>query len=239
MKRLAVLLCSLLLLASSFANCSAEFPQDVIYQVATIDALMKGEYEGPTTIGELKKHGDFGLGTVNGLDGEVAAVDGRFYQVTDDGKVHLLPDSALIPFAVVTFFDGADQKKLGGAEDLSALKKLIDKALPRDSAFYAVRIEGTFTHVKARSVPRQNKPYVPLMEALKGQTVFRLTDVKGTLIGFRFPKRMPDVNVPGYHFHFVSSDKKSGGHVLDCAAESCLLQWVGRSDLWLRIPTGD
>jgi acetolactate decarboxylase len=238
MKRLIFPLFSLLLLVVWLGSCCAQPAHEAIYQVATIDALKKGAYDGPTTIGDLKKRGDFGLGTVNGLDGEVVAVDGQFYQVTSDGKVHLLPDSAETPFAVVTFFDGEKQEKLSGVKNLAELQERINSVLPDDSAFYAVRIEGTFTHVKARSVPRQTKPYVPLLDALKGQTVFRLTKVKGTLVGFRFPASMKEVNVPGYHFHFVSQDRKSGGHVLDCAAASCLVQWVGRSDLWIKIPAG-
>ncbi len=238
MYRLTSILLALLMVAGWCVSCRSEPVHETIYQVATIDALKKGVYDGPTVVGDLKKRGDFGLGTVNGLDGEVVALDGQFYQVTADGKVHVLPDTAETPFAVVTFFDAEKQESLNGAKNLQDLEKLLDKVLPGNAAFYAVRIEGTFSQMKVRSVPRQKKPYVPLAKALEEQTVFSLKDVKGTMVGFRYPQNMNEVNVPGYHFHFVSEDKQSGGHVLDCSAENLLLKWDGCSDLWLTIPTG-
>ena len=37
--------------------------------------------------------------------------------------------------------------------------------------------------------------------------------MNGTLIGFRFPTATSSVNVAGWHFHFLTSDKGRGGHV--------------------------
>ncbi len=82
----------------------------------------------------------------------------------------------------------------------------------------AIRIDGHFKSVKVRSVPRQEKPYQGLEDAVKHQTEFQLKNVSGTLVGFRFPHYMDGVNVPGYHFHFITADKKAGGHALDCCA---------------------
>ncbi|NYT13808.1 MAG: acetolactate decarboxylase, partial [Candidatus Methanofastidiosa archaeon] len=57
--------------------------------------------------------------------------------------------------------------------------------------------------------------YVPLVKAIEGQKTFEFTNVRGTLIGFRMPEYIGDMNVPGYHFHFITEDKKAGGHVLE------------------------
>jgi acetolactate decarboxylase len=49
-----------------------------------------GVYDGVQPAGEIEKHGDFGIGTFEALDGEMIAVDGRYYQVTSDGSVHVV-----------------------------------------------------------------------------------------------------------------------------------------------------
>jgi acetolactate decarboxylase len=41
-----------------------------------------------------------------------------------------------------------------------------------------------------------------------------LSNVKGTLVGFYIPGYMKEINVAKYHFHFVTDDMKSGGHLL-------------------------
>jgi acetolactate decarboxylase len=54
-----------------------------------------------------------------------------------------------------------------------------------------------------------------MVEAAKEQVVFEFKRVKGTLIGFRYPAYIKGINLPGYHFHFLTDDRKGGGHVLD------------------------
>lgn len=79
--------------------------KDVLFQTSTINALSEGVYDGEITYGELKKHGDVGIGTFNDLDGEMIELDGNFYQIKADGIVYLVDDSMRTPFAVVTFFE--------------------------------------------------------------------------------------------------------------------------------------
>jgi len=79
--------------------------KDLLFQTSTIDALLEGVYDGDITFGELKKYGDFGLGTFNGLDGEMLELDGRAYQIKTDGVAYAVNDSMKTPFAVVTFFE--------------------------------------------------------------------------------------------------------------------------------------
>ena len=38
--------------------------EHVAFQVSTLDALMAGDYDGDTTVGELLEHGDLGIGTI-------------------------------------------------------------------------------------------------------------------------------------------------------------------------------
>jgi acetolactate decarboxylase len=81
-----------------------EVEHSTLFQVSTSTALVQGVYNGMVTVGELKQHGDFGLGTYDGLDGEMLALDGHFYQVHGSGKVSEPADNAKVPFAVVTAF---------------------------------------------------------------------------------------------------------------------------------------
>ena len=84
-------------------------------------------------------------------------------------------------------------------------------------------------------MPRQEKTYTALEEALKHQTVFELKNVRGTLAGFRFPGYMDGVNVPGYHFHFITADKKAGGHTLDCSTAEANVDVAEISSISVRL----
>ena len=54
----------------------AEREPHVLFQASTIGALLDGAYDGDLSFAELAEHGDLGLGTLNGLDGEMIALDG-------------------------------------------------------------------------------------------------------------------------------------------------------------------
>ena len=185
------------------------------FQNATIDALLDGNYDGDMPFSELKRHGDFGLGTFDHLDGEMVALHGTFYQVTSDGHVHVADDAMKSPFSAVTFFRSGTARPLTAAATYHDLQTALDGMRQSDGRVFAFCVEGRFAHVRVRSVPRQKPPYRRLAEVTKEQTVFDLKDVSGTLVGFWFPESLRHVNVPGYHFHFLTNDRTAGGHVLD------------------------
>jgi acetolactate decarboxylase len=187
---------------------------ETLTQVSTIDALLEGVYDGVMTFGTLKTHGDFGIGTFAALDGEMLAFDGRFFQVTGDGAVRRVSDDMETPFAAVTFFEEDFRYAVPGGLDFPGVEAFLDSRLETLNTFYAVRIDGTFAHVKTRSVPAQQKPYPPLAEVTANQMVFEFGETVGTVVGFRCPSFVGGVNVPGYHLHFISEDESSGGHLL-------------------------
>lgn len=219
MRKIIVCFLACIILGAAPGATAAWAESGVIYQSSTISALKEGRYTGDTSFGELKKHGDFGLGTVNGLDGEMIALDGSFFQVKADGNVYPLDDAAKTPFAVVTFLKPDRTLVIGKVRSLKKLLEALDSIIPDPDAMYAIRIDGLFRQVKARSVPPQKEPYPTLSEALRGEKIFELADVTGTLAGFRFPGSMKGMNVEGYHFHCLTSDRGAGGHVLDCSLE--------------------
>jgi hypothetical protein len=75
---------------------------EALSQFSTIDALMQGIYDGAATFGDVKRYGDFGLGTVNHLDGEMLALDGIFYQITGDGRVQVGTSKALLTSVLIS-----------------------------------------------------------------------------------------------------------------------------------------
>ncbi|MFA5291817.1 MAG: acetolactate decarboxylase [Phycisphaerae bacterium] len=187
---------------------------DRITQTSTIDALLAGAYDGQMTCRQLLTYGDFGIGTFDKLDGEMAILDGRIYQIKSDGKVYRPVSDIKTPFATVCNFKPDTQFKIQTA-DFKTVESIIDEKVPNQNQFLAVKISGTFKHIKVRSVPAQQKPYPPLAEVAKTQPVFEINDVTGTIVGFRTPPFVKGLNVPGCHFHFLSSDFTQGGHILD------------------------
>jgi acetolactate decarboxylase len=186
-----------------------------VFQNSTINALLEGVYDGSMTYGELRRHGDFGLGTFNALDGEMIAVDGDFLQIKADGVAYRVSDDQRTPFATVLFFRPTLRRPLAGPLDYDHFQALVDGLMEGPNLFYAVRLDGRFKSVTTRSVPRQEKPYPPLAKVAKTQPVFHLQEVSGTLAGFRFPDFARGLNVPGFHLHFLTEDRRAGGHVLD------------------------
>lgn len=105
-KAYLALLVILGVMGTAFFSSAASPDQtyNTLFQVSTYNDLAGGGYDGDTTIGELKKHGDTGLGTFNGLNGEMIVLNGTVYQVRNDGTVQVMDDSKKTPFTMVTFF---------------------------------------------------------------------------------------------------------------------------------------
>jgi acetolactate decarboxylase len=196
-------------------NPAAPVDRETLYQVSTIDALMQGVYEGVQPFSEVKRHGDFGIGTFEALDGEMIALGGDYYQVRSDGIAYPVPDAMTTPFATVTFFEPDMRITADRQMNYSVLSTYLSAHLPSQNIVYAIRINGTFPTLQVRSVPRQAQPYLPLTAAVANQTVFVYSGAKGTVAGFFMPQFFKGLNVPGYHLHFISDDRKTGGHVLD------------------------
>jgi acetolactate decarboxylase len=232
------------LLASAFvviaaSGCShLQENEDVLFQISTINALLEGVYDGDITYQELKQHGNFGIGTFNRLDGEMIGLDGKFYQIKADGTAHSVDGSMRTPFAVVTFFEPDRSVLLDKAADYSHLEEYINNLLPTQNIFYAIKIEGTFRYIKTRSVPGQNKPYPRLVEVVKNQPSFEFHDVEGTMVGFWCPDYVEGINVPGYHIHFITKDRKSGGHLLQCQMENVEIEIDYTSGFYMVLPKG-
>jgi len=232
---------SLLLIVPGCSKNQAtpEIGRDTLLQVSTAGALMAGTYDGIMKTGELKQYGDFGLGTVDKLDGEMVELNGVVFQVKSDGTVDKVADDVTIPLAVVTYFDADITEKLDSGMNMTDVQNYLDGTIPTVNIFYAIKIEGTFSYVKTRSVPAQTKPYPVLTEVVKNQAVFELNNVSGTVVGFRCPSYVGGLNVPGYHLHFLNDENTAGGHILDFVIEDATVYLDETASFLMQLPGSD
>ncbi|QYY34884.1 acetolactate decarboxylase [Ruficoccus sp. ZRK36] len=185
-------------------------------QYSTIDAFLAGTYNGELTVGELKKMGDFGLGTFNQVDGELFMLDGEVTHIRALGNPVPATDDMKIPFVAVCNFDSGKSAKLEGPSEGEAVRKMIeDRMFKIKNTIYAIKIEGTFAELKARVPRKLSDPSASISEITETQSMFTWDNVEGTMIGFWCPKYIEGINVSGWHMHFLSKDKTRGGHVLD------------------------
>ena len=206
------------------------------YQTSLLSAVMQGVYDGTVSIGQLLEHGDFGLGTFNALDGEMVILDGVAYRLDGDGKASVASDSALTPYAAVINFEPTVSLSLDASINKGGFEGELDAMAEAKNLFYAVRFTGLITHIKYRNVLRQERPYKPLLEVVKTQAEFELNDVQGTILGFRCPDYAVGIGVPGYHLHFISDDRTTGGHVLDYVLHRGRVEIDHTSSLHLELP---
>ncbi len=84
------------------------------------------------------------------------------------------------------------------------------------------------------TIPEKTVP--PLAEIVKTQPVFELKNITGTMVGFWCPPFVKGINVPGYHLHFITSDGKAGGHVLDFVVADVTAEFDDTRELFLILP---
>lgn len=210
-------------------------PVHTLFQVSTSRALVQGIYQEAVSSTRLLAHGDFGLGTFDELDGEMVVVDGIVYQVRSDGKVCRIDGDIGTPFATVLFFAPDDDLQLQSLDSFAALCAICDKHRVSQNIFYAFRVDGVFSYVHTRAMRKQQRG-VSLKTAAATQPEFKFKDVEGTLVGFWSPQYVSSVDIPGYHFHFLSKDRTKGGHVLECAGTDLRLQVEMVKEFHLSLP---
>ncbi len=231
-----VLIFSLLLIAQEEPNSKRfdGYGTNSLFQVSTLDALSLGLYGGVYSIGDLKQQGDFGLGTFEGIDGEMTILNGQFYHFHSDGILTEEPDQSRVPFAAITKFRPEICFTANGLS-LDQLGQQIDSYLPSPNLFYAVRIHGHFSALTTRAIPKLLPPYPPLSEAVAEEVKFPFQNVNGTLVVFRCPAWVKGINQVGYHYHFVSDDHTSGGHALSFMTGPITVevQVLRKNSVWL------
>ncbi len=237
-------LIGIFVLMTLFVSCNEdevkneeESEKPVLIQVSVIDALLQGIYDGYFPINQLPEIGDVGIGTFNGLDGEMILYNDTVFQVVSTGEVKIPADNVLTPFAAVTNWV-TDTTFVLNNTSFELLKSSFSSYFPTPNIFYAVKIKGEFSYMKTRSVPKQEKPYLPLTEVTKNQPEFEFHNTKGVVIGFYCPAYASGINVTGFHLHFLTDDRKGGGHILEYQLKSGTMELCYLFDYQLILPEG-
>lgn len=197
-------------------NEQGESVKNVLFQTGVFISLMQAVYEGKMDFATLLQKGNFGLGTPDLVNGEIIILDGQCYCIDAAGKAFLIDTSVKTPFSAVTHFA---PKITLGLENISSLKMLEEfllKHLNNKNIFYAIRIDATFESIFCRSEACQSKQSQPLYESLpKLQKTFTLNNTEGSAVVFYTPSYAGQINVAGFHLHYLNKERTAGGHVFD------------------------
>jgi acetolactate decarboxylase len=192
-----------------------------LFQAGTLVSLLQGVNRGDVNFKSLAEKGDIGLGTVDGVDGEMIAVDGIYYRIDAQGVAHIIPPNTCTPFAVVTHFESDISFDLFQIDNIQELENLLDEKIKNTNVFYMIRMEVDVEWIKLRSMACQTRTMIPMAESLAQlQSTFEIHQSVGCLVGTRCPTYFQTLNVAGYHFHYIDQEKSTGGHVFDVKIKS-------------------
>ncbi len=190
-----------------------------MFQVSTLQALVAGYTRSVITVQELLGRGSVGLGTFEGVDGELILLDGVCYRAQQDGTITKPALDVGVPFASVASVQDGTAFELGEVPDMDALAHeltcKVDEAFALNS-LHVVTVDGTFEYVSARSESAYRADHVTLKDMLATtQREFVFEKLDGALVCVYHPEFMDGINAPGWHVHFLSADRTKGGHVFD------------------------
>jgi acetolactate decarboxylase len=198
---------------------------NTLFTVGVGAGLIGGLYDGFYPYTALKKHGNFGLGAPDKLDGELMIFQGNIYQTQHTGKTFVVDDKQLTPFAMVNFFHPDITITPHKAMSKATLFKYLDSLLTNINGMYAIHVSGKFSYLKTRAFPPvKEHQHTPLADMLPLQRFFEFTNCQGDLIGYRLPSFMDNTNIAGYHFHYLSQQKDAGGHIIDLTTEDIVIE---------------
>ena len=190
-----------------------------MYQISTLQALALGYTRSVVRTDELLSHGNTGLGTFEDVNGEMIVIDRHCYQAAEKGSVTEMPPDTGVPFASVANLQGDRVFTLSEIPDIEHLKMELNLKIEEDfglNSMHIAKIEGDFERVDARSESAYRSHHVELKDILgKTQKSFCFEQIRGTMVCIYYPDYMDGINAPGWHLHFISEDRKWGGHVFD------------------------
>ena len=232
---LAIFVCA----ASVPGYAQVSEPKGTLFQVSTVTGLERGLFYPVTTVGQMKQHGNTGVGAFEGMDGELLIIDGQAYNAMYDGKVVPVGDNSPIVYGAAAFLNADRTASLQNVASYEQLQQSLEKLLPNRNIFYVFKIQATFNSLKVRSTAKQEKPYPGLAVVVKNQSTFEFKNIKGTLLGFRCPAYIQGIYAPGFHLHFISDDRQKGGHVLEANLAEATAQIGYLSQMHLLLPDNE
>lgn len=212
---------------------------NTFYQYSVWFAFVNKVFDGDLTVKELKQHGDVGLGSFDFLDGELVMLDGVAYRIRENGEITTGADADQIVYADAAFFNEEGSFSIDNSIAFSDLAGKLDPKKKSPHYFYVYKIYGTFQHIKLGGVPKVTPPFEDGLDVLiPNRPVFETNNITGTLVGFYCPDYIGNINAKGHHFHFISDDKKWGGHVMDFQSVGALqVKWDQKEKYQFDLPS--
>lgn len=193
-------------------------PEGRFFQAGTLQAVMDGDYYGYWSIDSFKPRGNVGLGTFEGIDGELVVVDGVWWHVLPDGSVEEVAPGTRTPFVQV--IDFAPERSTRVSEPLDCGGTL-DEAISQefgfdDASWFVGTLRGEFSEITTRAIDMQYPPYRPFADLVGTENRFPMSDVNGVAVLVRSPAYAGTLSSAGFHYHFVTENREQGGHVVSC-----------------------
>lgn len=210
-----------------------------LFQVGAYTALIHGLYNGEYTCAQLAQHGDFGLGGLDNLSGELAAFDGNFYKIQEDGQLRLVDPNDVIPFANVTFFKPTAHISVTDISNYAELTQAIASQVANKNVPHAIRFDALCDSAHFSVVRGQKKPYPPISEVLKSRIDTTLSNVTGTIVGFWIPAYFAPLAKTGLHLRFINAERTTGGQLHDVVLKQATLQVQPLHKFEIRLPLMD
>lgn len=188
-----------------------------LFQGSTFLSLNNKNYEGSWKIQDILKQGNYGLGTFHKTNGEMIIKNGIAYLADENLNLSVAKNSVKSPFYVVGNIGNEFKNSILNSEiNMNDFFSKLENDLNLKNYPIIFNIETNLINATIRSVKEQQIPFTKFIEGLEKYEVRKhFEKIKGNLIGVWFPKHFSSINVPGFHLHFVDSENKIGGHVLN------------------------
>ena len=188
-----------------------------LFQASTWNALALGNFDTVISVRELLRCADTGVGIGTALDGVITFENGAAYKTAPDGEVTVMrPEDSMAFAAAMVFDENAPEIALNGIDDLTSLKQMLAPFVQGNpNLFYMIKAGGVFKTMHTQSWNSCRKPYPVLSEAAKSRNEFCFENTRGNVIAVWCPRYVDGICIPDWHFHYLSSDKTQGGHILD------------------------
>lgn len=183
-----------------------------IYFNSVSCALFENILKGNTTIQDVLEHGNFGIGTLNSLDGELIIIDNKSYSIRGDGIANEVSLIEKTPLTIITKFSKNIEIYKENL-NYNEFQKVINDNLPSQNLLYAIKVQGIFTNTKLRGIDKQKEPYRLFTEIIKEGITYNYDMFEGHLVGFKVPDYLNNISVPGFHFHCIDYNFQNGGHL--------------------------
>lgn len=217
MKKTLLFLLLFSIFSPLFSSCTGRTKEkNTFFQYNIWAAFVNKVFEGQMTVQELKEKGDTGLGSFDVLDGELVMVKGEVYRIRENGEISIAANTDKIVYADAAFLGDTPSKTIELNTDFNGLIEYLNSALESRNRFYVLEIKGRLKTIKTGGLHKQKAPFKTGLDVLiPARPTFFGENIEGTLVGFFCPEFIGDINTKGYHFHFISEDKKLGGHLME------------------------